>query len=634
MNLKNKRVFVSGGAGVIGTALVERLQKEGAEIFIGDLKPRPSGLSKNIRYRQGDLNFITSFEILDFDPEVVFHLAATFERSTETYEFWEENYHHNVQLSNHLMTLLKDSKSLKKVVFASSYLIYKPDQYYFDKPAEKATRLKETDPIYPRNLCGTAKLLHEMELSFLTHFHGDQYNTVSARIFRVYGKNSKDVVSRWIRSLLNGETLTIYKQEGLFDYIYADEVAEGLFRLATNDVTGIINLGRDNARRVSEVLEVLKRHFPDIKTIHSDLDIPYEGSQANMEYFRSKTGWAPERDIEDTIPEMIEYEKKSSGLKNAYPMEFNVFITSIAQKIPLINAVKNASRKAGNTGIVIGGDMNSECIGQYFVDQFYQMPSLNNLDVESFISYCKSNNIKAIIPTRDGDLKFFTNHKSILNENDISVMISGEAAIDICIDKLKFYQELQSMGYPVIQTAESINEIQSDKIVVKERYGAGSKKIGVGVSKVEAIDVQQNLSDPIFQPYIEGKEFSIDVYVDKTGKSKGAVVRSRDIIVDGESQISTTLKNTELEKLCIAMSEKIGLYGHSVWQVIVDQNGHYYIIECNSRFGGASTLSIESGLDSFFWFLLESSGTDISEYPFIRSTKEKRQIRYKSDMII
>ena len=55
---KNKRVFVTGGAGVIGSSLVQHLFKQGAILFVGDLKPRPMSWHKNILYRQGDLNEI------------------------------------------------------------------------------------------------------------------------------------------------------------------------------------------------------------------------------------------------------------------------------------------------------------------------------------------------------------------------------------------------------------------------------------------------------------------------------------------------------------------------------------------------------------------------------------------------
>jgi carbamoyl-phosphate synthase large subunit len=156
MELRGKRIFISGGNGVIGNELTTLLHGMGAVVFVGDLKPRPTHWPEEILYRRGDLNYITQEELRQFSPQIFFHLAATFERSTETYEFWDENRRHNVQLSTYLMSQMKDLPSLEKVVFASSYLIYDPKLYKFKSPAESAKRLVETDPIMPRNLTGAA----------------------------------------------------------------------------------------------------------------------------------------------------------------------------------------------------------------------------------------------------------------------------------------------------------------------------------------------------------------------------------------------------------------------------------------------------------------------------------------------
>lgn len=631
--LKGKKIFISGGNGVIGNELIKKLYQMGAILYVGDLKPRPRDWPNEIIYRQGDLNYITENELTFFEPEYFFHLAATFERSTETYEFWRENFHHNIILSHHLMDCFKNVRTLKKVIFASSYLIYDPKLYSFQTPMEKAINLKETDPVYPRNLCGGAKLLHELELRFICEFNPN-IDTVSARIFRSYGKNSRDVISRWIRALLNNESLTVFRKEGFFDYIYAEDVAEGLIKLAISPAKGIVNLGTGNARRVDDVLDVLKIYFPEIKYQEVNSDIPYEASQADMEYFKKITGWRPAKRLEDTIPELIRFEKNNKYLIEPTQSNRNILVTSISKKVPLLKSIRKANLKLGNEDKIFGADLDKDCIGRYFVDTFWEMPKLSDLKIDQLIEYCKENSITRIIPTRDGELMFFAKHKETLTQNGIFVMVSNKEAINICLDKLLFYEKLAEKGFPAIFTVKDIHLLNTNSFVVKERYGAGALKIGLNLSKEEALQHQLKLDEPIYQPFISGNEVSVDIYIDLTGKAKGVIVRSRDKIVNGESQITKTFRNERLEKLCTNIAEELNLYGHVIIQVLIDNEGNFHIIECNCRFGGASTLSVEAGLDSFYWFLLETLSENLNNYPFVRSLIEKQQIRYPEDLIL
>lgn len=303
---KNKRVFISGGAGVIGTALVEKLQAQGANLFIGDLKPKPQNF-KTSNYREGDLNTLNFKEIEAFNPEIYFHLAATFERSEETADFWLENYHHNVALSHHLLKTLKSSPALKKIIFASSYLIYNPALYLFPNPQNLLASIKEDAEISPRNLCGMAKLFHERELESMKHFHPD-LQIINARIFRSYGKNSRDIISRWIQSILKIEKITVYNREGIFDYIYAEDVANGLIHLADSSYSGIVNLGSGHSRSVNDVLACLKTNFGNFSYQEASSESPFEASQADMTLFHKVTQNRHNfLSLEETIPKLIQY---------------------------------------------------------------------------------------------------------------------------------------------------------------------------------------------------------------------------------------------------------------------------------------------------------------------------------------
>ena len=67
-NLVGKRIFVSGGSGVIGQELLPKLLASGATVFSGDLKPAPIELLGKVIFREGDLNTLTQEEF-DALPE-------------------------------------------------------------------------------------------------------------------------------------------------------------------------------------------------------------------------------------------------------------------------------------------------------------------------------------------------------------------------------------------------------------------------------------------------------------------------------------------------------------------------------------------------------------------------------------
>lgn len=308
----------------------------------------------------------------------------------------------------------------------------------------------------------------------------------------------------------------------------------------------------------------------------------------------------------------------------------NVLVTSISKKIPLLKAVRAALKRFAPSAKLIGADSNPGCPGRFFVDRFWQMPRLGDLSVKDLIEFCESEGIGVIFPTRDGELAFFAQHQAVLRNHGIAVMISRPEAVEACTDKLLFYKTMNH--FPIIPTSENPDDIKAGRFVVKERFGAGSAQIGLNLEKAEAIAHAAKPSRAIFQPYIGGKEASVDLYVDLSGKVKGCVARMRDVVVNGESQITTTFRDSALETLCSRAAESLGLYGHVLFQVIIDQKGDFHIIECNCRFGGASTLSIAAGLDSFYWFLLEAAGEDLN--PFVRSDGEKQLIRYPEDLIL
>jgi carbamoyl-phosphate synthase large subunit len=633
--LQGLRVFISGGAGVIGQELVPRLVAQGALVTIGDLKPRPAAFGPQVAYRQGDLNAMTAAEMQCCAPAVFIHLAATFERSTESYAFWEENFLHNVRLSHHLTTLVKDLPSLRRVVFASSYLIYDPALYQFDQPRAAAVSLKESDPVNPRNLTGMAKFAHEIELRFIDHFCSQRFSTVCARIYRGYGRRSRDVISRWVRALLQGEPISVYRPEGLFDYVYAADTAEGLLRLAAAPaVTGIINLGSGQARRVQDVVDALRVHFPEMVARTADADIAWEASQADVTRLRAALGWVPSTPLEEAIGEIVAFERArpQAGTMAAPPLK--VLVSSASRKVPLVRAMQAAVRQIDPQGQVVAGDLQAGALSAVVADDFWAMPPTRDEQLPALLQGLRARGIRCVLPTRDGELDFWARHAETLQREGIAVLVAPAAALGLCMDKLAFARFGAERGLPFIPAALHPDELGPGPYVVKERHGAGSRSLGLDLDREAALAHARGLQAPIFQPLVRGHEISIDGWLDRRGRCKGVVLRRRDRVVNGESEVTTTFGDAVLEARSVQILEALGLGGPVVMQAMIDAAGAMHVIECNARFGGASTTSLAVGLDSLHWSLRQALGEDLSALPFLRAPGQVRQVRLPTDLLI
>ena len=629
--MRGERVFVTGGAGVIGCELVPRLVSAGAHVLVGDLKPRPQHFPVEVLYRQGDLNHMQPWEWDEFAPTVLIHLAATFERSNECWEFWEESFQHNVRLSHHLMTAARDVPSLHRVVFASSYLVYDRALYEFDEPQHAPRMLRESDPIRPRNLTGMAKLSHEMELRFLSAFLSERISIACARIYRGYGRNSRCVISRWVRAALKGEELIVYRPEGMFDYIYAADSAEGLLRLAARrDVTGVLNLGSGCSRPVQHVLDVLQTHFPQLRALAMDSDIPWEASCADMEHWRRTMAWVPAYDLETAIPEIIAFERERAEAPE--PRTPVILISSSASKVPLVRAVMDAAARLHPGARVLTGDLDPQVPTRWIGHDFWHMPPTRDESFAEILQGCVDRGIRLVVPTRDAELLFWARHRDRLQAAGVDVVVASYDAVNRCLDKLSFAGFGQTTGMPVIPAY--LQPEGEGPWAVKERWGSGSRSIGLRLDPAQALAHAATLEHPIFQPWVQGQEISGDAWLDGRSRCKALVLRTRDRVVNGESYQTTTFHDPGLEARLTRVLEGLGLTGPVVLQAVLDNGRQPHIIEVNPRFGGASTAGIAAGLDSWYWSLAEWAGIDVETLPMHLSQEPVRQIRVPSDVVL
>ena len=313
--LNNKNIFISGGAGIIGKHLVQKLIDINANLLVGDIKKCPKNFIGKVKYLRKDLNKLKKKELKNFKPDVFIHLAATYERTQETKEFFENNFHNNIKLSNHLMTIFSKIKNVKKIIFASSYLVYSSD-LYLSKKNKKPFKLREVSSINPRNLIGASKLYHESELKFLSNFRPD-ISITSARIFRGYGLGSRDIISRWVRDLIKKKVVNIYGISSSFDFIYCKDTAESILKMINlNHKFKIINVGYGKSVKINDILKILNLEFKNMKKNKVSSTQQIENSCADISHLKKKVKLNLQYNIKKGIREIIEYEKKRIKYSN------------------------------------------------------------------------------------------------------------------------------------------------------------------------------------------------------------------------------------------------------------------------------------------------------------------------------
>jgi carbamoyl-phosphate synthase large subunit len=439
-----------------------------------------------------------------------------------------------------------------------------------------------------------------------------RFSAIAARIYRVYGRGSRDVISRWIRTALAGGTIRVYGPESRFDYVLADDVAEGLVRLGGTQEVGIVNLASGRARTIGEVLACIETQIAGV-TIDGPYPAPeYESSEASLDRLTDILGWRPPTSLEHGIGELVAYEREcirtsTTSRRVLPPRRTNVMISSLSRKASIAEAVRAAYGALNIEGTIWGSDARSDPPALGHVDHLWHTAPLDKLTDDEIVSFCELEAIAVLIPTRDGELARFAGLRERLDDIGTFVPIGDPESVRIADDKLEFARVCSNAGLRAVPAATALDPSFGGRLVVKPRSGAGSKNSLIGIGREAAADALSANSDFVVQPYVTGVEYSVDIYIRRDGSCLGAVARERRDVVAGESIVTAVVDNAELRNLALECATAVGIRGHAVIQLIASGDG-VQLLECNSRVGGASSAAWAAGLRSVDAMILESLG--------------------------
>jgi UDP-glucose 4-epimerase len=227
IELKNKRILVTGGNGYLGRNLVARLRQIQAEVFVMD----KSGVEDSHTFivditKENEVNQA----IQKIQPEIVFHLAASLNRARNFDQFEEINAI-NHQGTYHLLKAL-NGIDYENFIFASS------SEIYGDNPSPFVEN-QVPSPASPYSL---TKVYAEQLIQTYSKTYNKNYAIL--RIFNFFGRDMSPqfFIPQMIETLKKNEVFEMTKGEQTRDFLYLDDVVQAMIMSAEQVTNSIFNV--------------------------------------------------------------------------------------------------------------------------------------------------------------------------------------------------------------------------------------------------------------------------------------------------------------------------------------------------------------------------------------------------------
>ncbi len=270
--------------------------------------------------------------------------------------------------------------------------------------------------------------------------------------------------------------------------------------------------------------------------------------------------------------------------------KINFLITSAGRRVSLVKIFQNY-------GNVYTCDMNpflsSAC---HVSDGYFEVPRVTDPKYMSIIlGICKEKNIKMIIPTIDTELSILSAAKRDFSNEEINIAVSDKNICDTFYYKTSTEEFFLSNGF---DTPKRVTDIANAKYPLFAKLNNSSSSIGaLKVDSYQSAECLLKDSNYVFQEFVEGVEFTVDVFIDKRGGLVSVVPRQRIEVRAGEISKGKTVKDeiiiNKVKELCQKLE---GAYGCITIQLFKNSNDISFI-EINPRFGGGYPLSYYAGAD-------------------------------------
>jgi len=332
MNLKNKNILVTGGAGFVGSHLVEELIKLKTNVIIVDINfdKRSYLFTENLHKKSKVINLnICNYKKLSalikkYRIEFIFHLAAQ-ALVDVAYNDPKGTLENNLLSTINILEIVRTNRNIKGVIVASSDKAYGKLDYTPGVLSRKNQRLtpgvrpryKESDPLSGDHPYETSK--SATDLISTTYYKTYKTPIIVTRFGNIYGEgdlNFSRIIPGIMKSLINKETLEI-RSNGKYirDYLYVKDVVNGYLLLAENinKIKGeAFNFGSEETLSVLQIIKLIEKVLNKkikykILNIAKN-EIPYQSLDYSK--IRKTLKWQPKHSVKNTVKNIYRWYKK------------------------------------------------------------------------------------------------------------------------------------------------------------------------------------------------------------------------------------------------------------------------------------------------------------------------------------
>lgn len=290
-----------------------------------------------------------------------------------------------------------------------------------------------------------------------------------------------------------------------------------------------------------------------------------------------------------------------------------LLFTSAGRRVSLLREFRRAGREAGMNVRICAADCHPLAPALQEADEVIVVPPVDRPQyVDELIRFCENRNVDAVIPLIDPELKVLAEARDRFTAIGTRPMISAPETVRICIDKCRTSEFLQQHGFAtphILSDAELATP--NFPLFLKPRIGSSSLGAHRINSQASLVYHRQAGVDIIVQEFIEGDEYTVDVFADFSGKARCAIPRRRREVRGGEvSKGQATRHDRMMAEACRLVETLGGCLGMITIQCFLTPADEIVFIEINPRFGGGVPLSIRAGADSPRWILELLQGRD------------------------